>query len=202
MKLTPFYIRTLILSLLVGSTSFAFGQSGESGSEERSTPARSAEGSEEEEPLLRHRVAILTGNTYVPKGDPAQGRTGFVVAPTYGIEYEYNFTHKFAVGVNCDMEVQRYVINTDEHEELEREFATVVALNFIYEPIPNLAIMLGPGREFETHKSFWAVMGGVSYAFKLPNNWDISPTFCYEFKENFDAWTLGISFGKRLGKAD
>lgn len=107
----------------------------------------------ETEELKPHRVAFFTGNTIVPDGSSKV--SGALIVPTIGLEYQYFFTHRFAIGIHTDLELMPYVIENEERDLLQREYAVIVALVGVYELGKNWVIFGGPGREFESHESFY-----------------------------------------------
>lgn len=151
-----------------------------------------------EEELKRHKIIFLYGTSWVPQGDPSAERTGVMVVPTLGIDYEFWFTHKVAVGVLNDFELSQYVVETHDGEEIEREYVYILVLAFIYEPIPNLSLFVGPGREFEKNHDFFVFRIGAEYGIPIRNHWDVGFSVSYDYKDAYDGIGFGISFGKRF----
>ena len=163
------------------------------------------------EPMGRHRFVIFTGNTFVPAGTTAESQN--LVVPTFGIDYSYWPSRKFGFGVAADIEIASYFVETGEAARAEtsssagggtgavkRENAAIVAVLAFWEPVHRLAFFAGPGREFESHDSFWLLRVGTEYAFPIPNQWSIAVTLIYDHKEVYDSWSLGVAFAKRFGK--
>ena len=65
---------------------------------------------ESEEAFKHHRVSITFGHTHVPKGAPAVTNGSSLVVPSWGLNYEYWFTHKWALGLHNDTEIATYVL--------------------------------------------------------------------------------------------
>jgi len=154
---------------------------------------------EEREPLKRHSLALFTGYTWVPKGDPHEGDPeGTVIAPTIGIDYSFWISHKFAVGLYNDFELSTYVVQTSADTLIPREYAYVGALVGIYEPVRGLELYAGPGMELETHKNFFVLKVGFEYAFAIANGWATGVVLGYDFKEEYNSWAFGISVARRF----
>jgi hypothetical protein len=189
----------------------------ESAAESSAEHGESEEAGEHESgPFKRHRIAFLTGNTIVPSGGENEDRIGTVVVPTIAIDYEYWFSRKLAIGWYNDFTLATFVVETNREAEedhgaqsddseggnevVEREPTFLTALVVIWEPLPRLAVYTGGGREFEANENFWVWKIGLEYGFPLPNDWDIAIGGAYDYKEVYDSFGVGISFGKRFGK--
>jgi len=158
-----------------------------------------AQHEEEHEEFKHHRVALFMGNSHIPAGDPAIGRTGTIIVPTWGLDYEFWFNHQLALGWYSDIEIQSYVINSDNHQDLEREYPIITSVVLVYVPWKTLSIYVGPGLEIERNESFFVTKIGVEYGIELPNHWDLAPGISYDNKEGeFDAWSFGFSIGKKF----
>ncbi len=174
-------------------------------------------GEHESGPFKRHRIAFLTGNTIVPSGGENEDRIGTVVVPTIAIDYEYWFSRKLAIGWYNDFTLSTFVVETNREPEedngahsdsseggtevVEREPTFLTALVVIWEPVPRLAVYTGGGREFEPSEDFWVWKIGLEYSFPLPKDWDIAIGGAYDYKEVYDSFGVGISFGKRFGNS-
>jgi len=173
-------------------------------------------GEHESGPFKRHRIAFLTGNTIVPSGGENEDRIGTVLVPTIGIDYEYWLSRKVAIGWYNDFTLSTFVVETSREPEedhgaqsdsseggtevVEREPTFLTAIVVVWEPVHRLAVYTGAGREFEASEDFWVWKIGLEYSFPLPNDWDIAIGGAYDYKEVYDSFGVGISFGKRFGR--
>jgi hypothetical protein len=204
---------TLLVALAAsGFAVAAQPQHAESGQEQGEAGAAHGDAdSGHHEPMGRHRFLIFTGNTFVPAGTTSESQA--LLVPTFGIDYSYWFSRKFGLGVAADIEIASYLVETSEENDaaafsaeeggtgtVARENATVIALLAFWEPIHRLAFFAGPGREFESHGSFWLLRVGAEYAFPIPRQWSIAVTAMYDHKEVYDSWSFGVAFAKRFGK--
>jgi hypothetical protein len=154
---------------------------------------------QEEQLFKHHRVAIMLSHTQIPKGIPSVNGNVALVVPSWGLNYEYWFNEKWAIGMHNDMEISNYVIENRNDETLERKFPVILSLVGIYSPWRSLEFILGFGREFEENKKFWVYRFGLEYEFELNNYWDIAPSFVFDVKEDlYNSWTLGVVIGKRF----
>ncbi|NLR91137.1 MULTISPECIES: hypothetical protein [Flammeovirga] len=159
----------------------------------------------EHEGHKKHKVSFYMGYTMVPQAVPSHD---LLLVPTFGIDYTYKLSKKFSIGVVNDIEIAQYMVEIPaeggshgEHggatEELEREFAYVGAVILYYSPLEGWNIGIGPGVELEKNKNFFVGKVIIEKEFELPGHWALSPSFQYDIKGNvYDAWSLGVSFGK------
>jgi hypothetical protein len=147
----------------------------------------------------RHKVGITFGFTYVSKavesdeGETAEEATG-VWAPTIGVDYKYRLDHKWALVGAAEIELIDYEIHG---EDLSREKALIVAGLVSYEVMPSWGVFAGGGIEIEEHHSLAVVRAGTEYEFEIgEQGWVIAPVFFYDFKEEYDAFSLSVALGK------
>ena len=157
------------------------------------------QGEEEPEVFKNHRISLVIGHTHVPAGNPEVGRSGSVIVPSWGLDYEYWFTHRWAAGFHTDLELVSYVVDNEERQELEREQPVIISIVGLFKPIPQLVLYMGPGVELEQNESFFVYRFGLEYEFEFGDHWDLSPGIFYDNKQGvYDAWAFGLAVGKRL----
>lgn len=142
------------------------------------------------------RVAGLIGHTFLPTLPDSDERT---IIPSWGLDIEYWFNEAWGLGLHNDVEIQSFLIETEQGEFLEREFPLVLTLDALYKMKNGLVLQLGPGYEIEKNESFFLVRAGLEYEIEMNHHWDISPTFFYDSRfEANDTWTIALGFGKRF----
>ncbi len=154
---------------------------------------------EEHHEFKHHKISLVIGHTHIPAGNPDVGRVGNVIAPSWGIDYEYWFNHKWAAGLHTDLEMISYVIDNDDRSELERERPVILSLVALFKPIHSLVVYVGPGLELEKNENFMVYRFGVEYEFEMGKHWELSPGVFYDSKEGiYDSWSVGLAVGKRF----
>ncbi|OHX68309.1 hypothetical protein [Flammeovirga pacifica] len=155
--------------------------------------------------LKHHRIALIWGHGYVPKGISNPDNPQVLIIPTIGLDYEYFFSHRFAIGITNELELSNYIIETKEFNELEREYAYVGAIMAMFEVGHLFILGIGPGVEIEKNHNFF--VGKISLEREFPimgeGGWDVTPVLAYELKSSnghgvYDALTFGIGIGKRF----
>jgi hypothetical protein len=121
------------------------------------------------EEFYPHSLALFVGYTFIPKYTSEESQT--FVAPTVGLDYIYKFNHKIALGLQNDIELASYEVDIDDDETLNREYAFVTAVVFIYEPVNWWAVFAGPGYEFEHHESFYLTRLGTEFIKRFDDGW-------------------------------
>ena len=148
-----------------------------------------------EHKVKHFRVALLMANTFVP----AKHSSERLIIPSWGLDIEYWFNHKWGIGLHNDLELQTFLIEKGEDEILEREYPLVVTLDALFHPWKGLAFQAGPGIEIEKNENFFLFRVGVEYVFFLPGDWDMGPFFFYDTRDKvYDTWSLGLGIAKHF----
>ena len=147
---------------------------------------------EEEEGL--NMIAITFGYTFIPSGGElaANEARGFFV-PTIGFDYYRRVATKWEIALMADVEFDHYLI---VDKELERENASIFVIAASYGLTETLHILGGVGAEFEKHENLFVTRIGLEKTFPLTKGWMISTNALYDFKEDFDTWSIGVGVGK------
>ena len=154
----------------------------------------------EENQFQHHSLVLFSGYSLIPGAINEEGKEQVEIIPVLGLNYGYWFNHKFALALINDLELASYVVEKDHQEYLDREYAFVTALVFMYEPILGLALFAGPGYEFETNHSFALFKVGTEISKSFEGGWSAGITVAYEIKEVNSSLSFGLTVGKRFGK--
>ena len=154
----------------------------------------------EENQIQHHRLALFSGYGLIQGAINEEGKDKVEVIPIIGLDYEYWFNHKFALGLQNDLELASYKVEKDHQEYLERESAFVTALVFLYEPLNGWALFAGPGYEFERNHSFGVFKIGTDVGKTFEGGWSAGITVAYDIKEVNSSLSFGLTVGKRFGK--
>jgi hypothetical protein len=162
------------------------------------TPVNNSEEShhEEHEALKKYKVALTLGLTHIPGAFNEESDKAIFV-PTVGLDFFYFINHKWSLSFVSDLELSNYIVDFDR-EDLDREKALILAIQAGYEVLPSWAVLFGGGLEIEKHKNLFVLRLGTEYDIELHNNWSISPSLFFDFKEDFSTWTVAIGIGKKF----
>gem|GEM_PF-1484467 len=153
----------------------------------------------------KHKISLYTGFTHIPSAfyehETHEQSTGKWV-PTIGVEYYYSLTRKWELGLVTDIELDEYYIQTDDHNELERNNVVILAAVGKFKPTHRIGIIAGPGIEWEFRnhatESFFVLKTGIEYEVAIEKGWELTPMFSYDFKEEYSAYAFGVTIGKRF----
>lgn len=154
-----------------------------------------------EHTLKRHKIGLFTGNSLIHGvHNTHTGKEQYVLAPTFGLNYDYWFSHKWAIGTHNEFSFMNIEVEHNEEEYLVRENAMLFSGVLLYEVFPRFGIFAGSGFETDSHHTLWVRYFGMEYSFIQDNNWDISVEAGYVNKEYYDAFSFGLVIGRRFGK--
>lgn len=150
---------------------------------------------------VTHKVTLLMANSFL-KNQFDESANSVLVVPTYGLNYDALFHHRWGVGIHSDVVLQQFKIEKHEgHEELIRENPVAVCGVGLFKPIPALTLIAGYGIEIEKHENIQILRFGVEYGIHLPRNWELE--FALEFDKKikaYNSWVFGVGFSKLFMK--
>ena len=159
------------------------------------------EGAEEieeiEEEAGKFGLGLVVGYTYIPTARTEEGVEESEYLPTIGLDLYHYPAERWKLGLVIDLELNQYEVDF-KGDRLPRENALVTGVVAGYELFPKFGLIFGPGVEFERNKSLFILRFGIEYAFFIGNGWELFPALNYDFKEEFDTYSLGIGIGKRF----
>ncbi len=181
-------LQLLILCFLLFSLS-SFAQKSEENIEEDN----------DTEKFVHHKISLIISHTHIPKGNSSVQNETFLIVPSWGMNYEYWFNERWAVGLHSDMEISTYIIVNEHGREIERERPIISTIVGIYKPNKLINLIAGIGREFEKNENFWVFRLGFDLEFEMHNRWELSPSLIYDIKESvYDSWTIGLGVSKHF----
>lgn len=161
----------------------------------------------EEEPFRPNsQIGFVISHAHVFEGRNGSGNKQTLSLPSWSIDYTYNFTKRWAVGIHTDVIVEKFKVENhskeEESEEIERSYPVAPALVGIYKLPRHWSFVLGFGGEFASEGSYALTRTGVEYSAEISKGWEVFGTVSYDFKWNaYDTWATGIGIAKTLGKA-
>jgi len=157
-----------------------------------------AQEKEKEKPCKHFRISPVLSHTYIPTATSEGTQT--IIVPSIGLDLEYWFSHKFGIGLHNDLELFNYEIEKPGDElSIEREYPVVVTLDALTKVYKDLVVVLGAGVEFEKNQNLYIVRAGLEYEIEFAENWDLAPTFFYDYRhKEFGTWSMGIGIGRRF----
>lgn len=158
-----------------------------------------------DEPVFKshHRITLMMANAHVPAIAEFNGNKKNFILPAWGLDYDYWFSHKWAIGLHNNVILQQFTIieEEDPRVDLEVSYPLTMSIVGLYMPIRNLTFIAGFGREFEKTENLSVLDFGLEYGFELPDEWELSLNLKYEDKLNaYDSWLFGFGISKIFGR--
>jgi hypothetical protein len=157
---------------------------------------------EKEEPVVpehaRHEVSLLIAHTGVSQGVNVNGERGWLMLPSWGLNYNYWLSERWAIGLHTDLITETFVVKENHNEakgepEVERTRPIAPAIMASFRPHHHWAFTLGAGAEFAQEGDLFLMRAGTEYTIHLGGPWETSGSFAYDLRSNaYDSYTLGI----------
>lgn len=150
------------------------------------------------EERVRHEVALLLAHTHVAQGVNADGDLTWMALPSWGLNYNFWISPKWAIGLHTDLITETFVVKENHNEakgepEVERTRPIAPAIMASFRPHHHWAFTLGAGAEFAQEGDLFLMRAGTEYTIHLGGPWETSGSFAYDLRSNaYDSYTLGI----------
>lgn len=115
-----------------------------------------------------------------------------------GINYNYKFNPKWAIGLHNDIVTEDYAVEEhlksgSENKVIERAFPLASAIVASFKPGKYLSYMLGTGGEFAHTGSFFLIRVGVEYGCHIASKWELNANLVNDIKINaYNSFAYGI----------
>lgn len=140
------------------------------------------------------RIAGVIGHTLVN----TEGVDNAFV-PSWGLDFEYWFNHTWGIGLHNDIEIETFIIQSSNGEEIERVNPLVLTLDALYQFGGGFVLTVGPGVELEPDESFYLVRLGVEYEKDITDSFYLLPNvFLDQRFDGYNTWTVGLGVGLKL----
>jgi len=141
------------------------------------------------------RVAVLLGHGMVPE----VGGEGIYFVPTWGIDLDYHLSDSWSLGWHSDVELENYVIVTDNGTELEIETPMISTLDIFYRLNHNLIVGIGPGLTKENNEIKTLIRFGLEAEVPLNDRWEWTPTLYLDQRvDGHRVWTFAVGVAHYL----
>lgn len=141
------------------------------------------------------RLAGLIGHTLIT----SKGADSHIFVPSWGLDVEYWFSHSWGIGMHNDIEIESFIIKSNDHEEIERVNPLVLTIDALYHFGNGIILSAGPGVELESGESFYLCRFGIEYEKEIGGGYDIFPSIFYDQRlDGFATYTVALGLGKRF----
>ena len=140
------------------------------------------------------RIAGIIGHTLIN----TEGVDN-VFVPSWGLDVEYWFNHKWGIGLHNDIEIETFIIRNSDNEEIERVNPFVLTLDALYQFGDGFVVTLGPGVELEKEESFFLMRIGIEYEKDISDSFYLLPTLFLDQRfDGYNTWNIGLGVGLKL----
>ncbi|MEN8880098.1 MAG: hypothetical protein ABF311_07990 [Polaribacter sp.] len=140
------------------------------------------------------RIAGIIGHTLIN----AEGIDN-VFVPSWGLDVEYWFNHKWGIGFHNDIEIETFIIRNSNDEKIERVNPIVLTLDALYQFGGGFVVTVGPGIELEKEESFYLLRLGFEYEKDITDSFYLLPSFFLDQRfDGYASWSIGLGVGLRL----
>lgn len=160
--------------------------------------------SQDTEESYKHRFTLILGHTHVPAGIDDNGNKKWLALGSWGFNYDYWLTPKWAIGLHNDIIIEDFEVEggliSESETIIERNYPFASSATLLFKPSKHLTYLLGAGGEFAGSGSYFLTHVGIEYGWHLPKEWELSMNLTYDVKWHaYDSWTIGFGISKMLG---
>jgi len=140
------------------------------------------------------RIAGIIGHTLIN----TEGVDN-VFVPSWGLDVEYWFNHKWGLGLHNDVDFETFIIRNSDNEEIERVNPLVLTLDALYQFDGGFVITVGLGVELEKEDSFYLMRLGIEYEKDITDSFYLLPTLFLDQRfDGYNTWNVGLGIGLKL----
>lgn len=143
-----------------------------------------------------HRLALGLGHTHISEGQ-VDGKTEWLVAGSWSLNYDYWLSNKWAIGLQNDLVLEDFKVEDADKEVIERKRPLSVIPVAMFKPGKHISFIGGVGMEFAEGKNLALTRLGLEYGAHVPRNWEIGVAAVWDNKWNYyNTWGLAVTIAK------
>ena len=150
---------------------------------------------EEHEFHPHHSLGLIISHTQISQGIQEDGKRKWLSLPSWGINYNYVFHSKWAIGLHNDIIVEDFVVESAsrETEALERSYPIASAVVVSFKPGKHFSFLLGSGGEFAENHNFFLLRAGFEYGLHINNRLELVANLVNDLKiKAYNSWAIGL----------
>lgn len=150
----------------------------------------------------KHQVQLILSHTQIHSAVDKQGNRRWRSIPSWGVNYYYELSEKWKIGLNNDIIVEDFQVEStakNNQEILERRYP-IASVFVISRKLDNhFHLLLGLGGEIAESQSFFLLRGGIEYSYYFDEKWELVGNITNDFKWNaYNSWALGLGISRNL----
>ena len=152
-----------------------------------------------------HALGFTIGHAHSFKGVDENGSRKNSVLPYFGLDYNFQFSRKWAVGLHTDFINETFVVEKHledgTEEDLERNHPIAPAIMGMYNITHRWKLGLGMGGEFAEEGNYLLTRAAIEYACPIRKGWEVFGAFQYDVRWSaYDTWTIGLGIAYVFGE--
>lgn len=150
-----------------------------------------------------HTVSLFVSHTQISQGIQNNGKRKWLSLPSWGLNYNYVFHPKWAIGLHSDIIVEDFAVEehlkSSSNETLQRSYPIASAIVGSFKPGKHFAYLLGAGGEFAQTGNFFLIRVGIDYTIHIAQSWEMNAVVANDYKFNaYNSWAIGMGITKQL----
>jgi len=143
-----------------------------------------------------HRLGFGLGHTHISEGRVG-GKQQWLATASWSLDYDYWLSNKWAIGLQSDMILETFKIETHDQEEIERSFPIALVPAAIFKPGKHWSFVGGVGMEFSKGHNLGLTRLGIEYGHELPKGWEVGAALVWDDKWNYyNSWGIAITISR------
>jgi len=152
-----------------------------------------------------HQLGLTIGHEHAFSGRNDAGEKEVSILPFWGLDYNFCFSPKFAIGLHTDFIVESFKVEKNleggSEETVERTRPVAPAVMGFYKPCEHWSFGLGMGGEFAKEENYLLNRAAIEYGVEIRKGWEVAGSLQYDFRWSaYDTWTIGLGISKAFGK--
>lgn len=146
-----------------------------------------------------HRITLVLSHANVYQGIK-DGDTKWLSLPSWGLDYDYRLSDRWAIGLHTDIIVESFEVKTNlsnEEETIKRSSPIAPALVGIFKATKHSSFLFGMGAEFAKEENLFLSRAGYEWGTEIKGDWELGFSLCYDFRwDAYDSFLIGIGISK------
>lgn len=145
-----------------------------------------------------HSIGFVVSHTQITEGLKDNGHKKWLSLPSWGLNYNFHFSSKWAIGLHSDIIVEDFLVHDEEEGEvIERSYPIASAIIVSFKPGKHFSFMLGPGEEFAHTGNLFLIRAGIEYGLHIHKGWELNALITNDYKVNaYNSWAIGLGITK------
>jgi hypothetical protein len=149
----------------------------------------------------KHSISLILSHTQINEGFNEKGEKQWLSLPSWGINYNYSLSTKWALGLHTDIIVEDFKVESvlKNGGTIERSYPIASAFVASYKPGKNFSFLLGAGAEFAHQNNFSLIRTGLEYGTHINHKWEFIANIINDYKFNaYNSWGIGLGVAYKI----